>query len=135
MLKQIELALENCEEIIIPAEDIEWLNIRDIEEFWNYSHGDIYKGKEAKYFMVSIKNTANKIENYPSLTQEEQTQLPFDRLTQHNDIAQVHFKYNDSCKDEFFFFDWCDDDDDRYSNSYQETTRYEDSLVIQIEKK
>src|SRR5690606_31857933 len=130
MLKNVEIVLENCEVITIPAEDFEYLSIQDVKESC-YIHSSSFRvDKISSDIHMAIKDSANILENYPSMTFEEQTQLPFDRLLNYADITQIHFKFEDKNESYVVYVDWHDEDE--YSNRYQKGEFEDGQLIIII---
>lgn len=130
MLKNVEIVLENCEVITIPKEDFEYVSIQDIKEscYIHSAHFSVDKISDNIYMV--IKESANILENYPSLTIEPQTQLPFERILTYADITQIHFNFEDESKSYALYVEW--HEDDNHSNRNQKTEIIDGELVIVI---
>lgn len=130
MLKNVEIVLENCEVITIPAEDFEYLSIKDVKESCYIHSSNFSVNRISEYIYMAIKESANILANYPSMTTKEQTQLPFDRLLNFADITQIHFKFEDENKSYFVYTEWHDEDE--YSNRFQKSRLLDGELIISI---
>lgn len=77
-IDHIELAFENCEELVIPAADIRFLYASGLTESIRYSSDMFATSKQAKYFRLSVTNRP-----------------AYDRLAKYNDLVDVRLKQRD----------------------------------------
>lgn len=119
-LVRVEIALENCDHVVIPTEDIRCIAAAGITESFEMHNilgkitEDIDYYRHAEIFRLII---ADKPE--------------YQRLTERNDIAQVHL-YDSEGNHEWFFVYWGENE---YDNSdHQKSRKYRDQIDITIEK-
>ncbi len=117
---RVEIALENCEGVTIPMEDVRYISATDITESLR-SNNILMNSEElisyyrhAGYFRIIVKDKPE-----------------YERLTEWNDIAQVHL-YDDEENHDWFFVHWGADD---YDNSaHQSLRRHRGELDITVTK-
>lgn len=93
-MKEVVLALENCEYIVIPREDIGAFIVKDFKEsFARIASNQFSHFKTAEYVILQIKNSSRLYRPFEGLCQEpyEPTKL-FNRLTM-NDICVIEVNY------------------------------------------
>lgn len=133
-VKKVVLALENCEIISIPVENIEYMYVEGFDETCQFSQYDktMHKDKQARFFKMNINEGANILENTEKDFNIDQM-LPFERIMRHQDIAQIHIEYEND-ETEWFFAPWEGDD---YTNQLQDAKMNDkgDMLVIQCGKR
>lgn len=133
-VQKVVLALENCEVISIPAENIEYMYVEGFDETCHFSKYEktMHKHKQARFFQINIDKDANILENTEKDFNIDEM-LPFERIMRHRDIAQIHIEYENG-ENEWFFAPWEGDD---YTNQLQDAKMNDkgDMLVIQCGKR
>lgn len=118
-VKEIVLALENCEYIKIPTKHLSNIIIEDIDiSVRRNAINSIDKLQTANSIYLEIIKPET-IKTLGLFDEDNEESLSCSkRLIQHEDITSVEVIYNDDSK-EIYYVDW--DWDNEYTNSYQDT--------------
>lgn len=124
----IRFGFENCETLVMPANDIAAFSIDDVQEnytlYYNRNKNEAHNYKSAKYVCIKIKKEANK-EYYPFDVSDLKTTV-FNRLEQ-CDITSIEFLNKKQETIEEFYVSY----DGQESNSNQ-TTRIDDYNFFEV---
>lgn len=114
---KVMLAFENCEDIVIPIEEVSYFYVSGITESFRLQN--ILKKSEAT--LLRYKGS-----DYFSITFAEKDE--YKRVLEWNDIAQVHL-YDKDDNSEWFFVKWGDDE---YNNPFQKSKVYQGRIFVTI---
>ena len=135
-IKNIKLVLEDCTLITISREDIGELIIKDFEDiFWRRAINNISLQKNAKYFILQIRDSSRKHIENTTLGQFDDSKeyVLIDRLKEYPDITHVIVNYEwDDEK-----YSWCLDwgGNSEIINDYQSTEEMYGDIWIAVGKK
>ena len=122
-IKSIDITLENCEQYNIPANCVQFMNVRGFTDIitihWNNT-GDYTQYKEAYYFELKVKDSQNIKAHW------DFSKPFFERVHGDNDITYINLNYEDG-KTFGFYVPW-DYNDEQY-NSYQKTYIDKDNVM------
>lgn len=117
--KWIHIAFENCEQVEVPAEDVDYMyvgNLKDnVTKPWS-GENTLSFHKNADVFVIHFRNKDE-----------------YKRIFEHKDITQIHIYYTDNTEelgDLWFHVPW---GDDQFYNDKQSTELESEYIKVNIE--
>lgn len=116
-IESIKLVLENCESIKIHTKHIGDFSIDDItRSISRLAMNSVSDLTTSDNIHIQVSSEANKTGSFVTSFQDK---MPFDRITEHNDITAIEIKYQNN-ETEYISTNW--NSSDRYININQTST-------------